>query len=365
MAILYYYTTAETMKYILTQGDIFATHISYLNDSEEYVNGLRELRELFLDKKLGGIETQEYLSGDAYRETLKDIPEIYSISFSREADLLSQWYMYARESGVRLGMSFSQERQKFRIKQKEGEKEKEKQNGKDEKKPDRSVESVLKDVSYFTRIGMSTQEYENKTDAIVQMINDYAKEIGVENDLEANGIRLWKEIAPYIKNYEFRQEKEVRLIFNAATGGHGSGADLIEYRNANGVLVPYLDIYREEGWPVVEIMVGPGRNQERVFNSICHFVDNNFLRIPKVNEAESMRRFIGGMSSYQVKQNQIDEYCSEIERDVSEGKEIITYKGRIYDILSGAERGREYLDRNYYSDCGIIVRKSNAPYVFS
>ena len=47
MDLLYYYTTSETMKYILTQGDIFATHISYLNDSEEYINGLRELREIF------------------------------------------------------------------------------------------------------------------------------------------------------------------------------------------------------------------------------------------------------------------------------------------------------------------------------
>ena len=42
MDLLYYYTTSETMKYILTQGDIFATHISYLNDSEEYNNGLRK-----------------------------------------------------------------------------------------------------------------------------------------------------------------------------------------------------------------------------------------------------------------------------------------------------------------------------------
>ena len=66
MGLLYYYTTSETMKYILTQGDIFATHISYLNDSEEYINGLRELREIFERDDLGGRETLLFREGDAY-----------------------------------------------------------------------------------------------------------------------------------------------------------------------------------------------------------------------------------------------------------------------------------------------------------
>lgn len=363
MDILYYYTTAETMKYILTQGDIFATHISYMNDSEEYVNGLRELREVFSGERLGklcGTGIKEYLKGEAYEEALKDIPEIYSISFSKEADLLSQWYMYARESGVRLGMLFSGEKQIFQIKQKDAE---------DLKEPDNSMrpeEASLKNVHYFTRIGMSPKEYADETESIIQMVEEYAKELEVD-DFDANVLRLWKGVAPYIKNYEFRQEKEVRLVFNANISGRSKGdVDLIEYRNANGVLIPYLDVYSEKGWPVVEIMVGPGRNQERVFRSICHFVENNKLKVPKIDQKESMRSFMGAMYSYQVSQDQIEAYCDEIEKNVVEGKGIITYKSAAYEMLkkkTGHEM--EYLDRNYYSDCGIIVRKSNAPYVFS
>ncbi|MDE5590026.1 MAG: hypothetical protein K2J60_12970 [Acetatifactor sp.] len=104
MGILYYYTTAETMKYILTQGDIYATHISYLNDLEEYVNGLRELREIFANREQGDGKPANIINDDIYEEAIREIPQIYSISFSKEADLLSQWYMYARESGVRLGL---------------------------------------------------------------------------------------------------------------------------------------------------------------------------------------------------------------------------------------------------------------------
>ena len=359
MDLLYYYTTAETMKYILTQGDIFATHISYLNDLEEYVNGLRELREIFVDQAQGDGRTIAISNQRIYEEAIKEIPQIYSISFSKEADLLSQWYMYAKESGVRLGLSFDGKKQNFEIKKKA-----------DKDGPKKSVESVLRNVHYFTRIGMPQEEYQNGKNSINKAIQEYADEIGIKREDDANDIRLWKEIAPYIKNYEFRQEQEVRLVFNAVTEDGNAvnkeDVDLIEYRNANGVLIPYIDVYRKEGWPVVEIMVGPGRNQSRVFSSICHFVDNNHLKIPEIDQKRNMHCFIKGMSSYQVKEDSIDTYCREIEETVANGQDILTYKGQIYDILKDKHgHEREYLDRNYYSNCGIIVRKSNAPYVFS
>ncbi len=360
MAILYYYTTAETMKYILTQGDIFATHINYLNDSEEYINGLREL-SVVMNSQVGG--GAELLTRSVYEEASKESPQIYSISFSKEADLLSQWYMYARESGVRLGLSFPRKKQKFEIKKKNSKK----------KELKREILSTLRDVRYFTRMGMPYSAYQKEETAIKKMIQEYEKEVGIQSDDDANAIRVWKEMAPYIKNYEFRQEKEVRLVFNAVVNGENSTngkkgdlGDLIEYRHANGVLIPYIDVYRKEGWPVVEIMVGPGRNQDRVFRSICHFVDYNTLKIPKINQKANMKRFIEGLFYWQVEENSIETYCREIEENVTDGQGILTYKGQIYDVLRNkGEYERNYLDRNFYSNCGIIVRKSNIPYVFS
>ncbi len=345
------------MKYILTQGDIFATHINYLNDSEEYINGLRELSAV-INSQIEGVLTQR-----DYEEALKEIPQIYSISFSKEADLLSQWYMYARESGVRLGLLFPNREQKFEIKKKNSKKEELK----------KEVPSTLRDVHYFTRIGMPYRLYQKEKDAIGNMIHEYTKEIGIQSDDDANVIRVWKEMAPYIKNYEFRQEKEVRLVFNAVVSDENNTSgkkenlgDLIEYRHANGVLIPYIDVYRKEGWPVVEIMVGPGRNQDRVFQSICHFVDYNTLKIPEISQRENMKQFIKRMSNWQVKESSIEAYCREVEKTVTDGQGILTYKGQIYDILQNkGEQEKNYLDRNFYSNCGIIVRKSNIPYVFS
>lgn len=43
MKDLYYYTKVETMRYILCDANIFATNIRYMNDSEEYANGLKRI----------------------------------------------------------------------------------------------------------------------------------------------------------------------------------------------------------------------------------------------------------------------------------------------------------------------------------
>ncbi len=42
--VLYYYTSVETMRFILENANIYATNLKYMNDAEEYSNGLKELR---------------------------------------------------------------------------------------------------------------------------------------------------------------------------------------------------------------------------------------------------------------------------------------------------------------------------------
>ena len=40
---MYYYTSTDTMCKILQKGDMFATNLNYMNDAQEYVNGLKEI----------------------------------------------------------------------------------------------------------------------------------------------------------------------------------------------------------------------------------------------------------------------------------------------------------------------------------
>lgn len=46
---MYYYTSTGTMCKILQNGNMFATNLNYMNDAQEYVNGLKEIRTLCLD----------------------------------------------------------------------------------------------------------------------------------------------------------------------------------------------------------------------------------------------------------------------------------------------------------------------------
>lgn len=47
---MYYYTSTDTMCKILQNGNMFATNLNYMNDAQEYVNGLKEIRTLCLDE---------------------------------------------------------------------------------------------------------------------------------------------------------------------------------------------------------------------------------------------------------------------------------------------------------------------------
>ena len=360
---LYYYTTTETMSFILKKGDIFATNISYLNDSEEYINGLKELRELLCGDKADRYvqSAQNHLAeADAYREALKKAHDIYSISFSQEKDLLSQWYMYAKESGVRLKMDMA-DNEELDVKVLEKEEE--------DKGPSLSLQSKCKKVHYYTRIGMEEDEYEKESEEIIKGIEQFG-DVKSRADVAASISAIWSGYAPYIKNYEFRQEKEVRLIFQGVSAK--GKKPLVQYRNAKGVLIPYLDIYLDSGWPVTEIMVGPGRNQHSVYTSICHFVEHtDGIKVAAIDAKKSADEFVSGLGQYQI----LKQDCKKIPEDVDRGcSPISNRRDVLYEVLEQYMNNekdekkvslvQEYLARNTYTSKNIIVRKSNVPYEF-
>lgn len=93
---LYYYTRVETMRYILMNANIFATNIKYMNDSEEYANGLKELYKIYESHSDGKLVSSEKIEA----ELEKDIP-IYSISFSgQEIYLVSGLCMQVNQVSV-------------------------------------------------------------------------------------------------------------------------------------------------------------------------------------------------------------------------------------------------------------------------
>lgn len=188
---LYYYTTSDTMRFILTKGDIFATNLKYMNDGEEYTNGLSELRTVLNETYRGKGEIEEA----AYRDAINRQPKVYSISFSRERDLLSQWSMYAKESGVSLMMDFARDKDRvvYEIPRN------------DSKADAKEVRTVPHKVYYLTRQAMKEGEYRKVSEEIIA---DIGKEKTVVRNALLEDIHdgidaIWRELAPYVKRKEF------------------------------------------------------------------------------------------------------------------------------------------------------------------
>lgn len=352
---LYYYTTTETMKLIVTGGNIYATNVGYLNDSDEYINGLREIKGLLENAGRFGFpdlqkRAEELSIEKQYSRVKEGSSNIYSISFSKARDLLSQWHMYAKESGVQIKMIFNDDKSYNYFKDKDGKKE-------DELKK--------RQVNYLTKIGMPSGEYFDEGKNVLREFERQMNQNGGNADGEM--ISVWKMMAPFIKNYGFKQEEEVRAIFIS-----DETALQVGYRSDRGVLKPYLDIKMKKGWPVCGITVGPGRNQNQVFQSICHFLDHTKLAIDKVEDRKVVEDYFDGMKEYSLPEDIIEECKKEvIKLDPALIKMGVTYSEKIQETIPSFFSKKEdrliveeYMFNNYFCNKGIIVNKSKWPFEF-
>lgn len=343
---LYYYTNVETMRFILQGANIYATNLGYMNDAEEYANGVRELREIFNERKGKELITQAML-----QEVLENEITSYSISFSEARDLLSQWSMYAGESGVSLKMSFSGvEEYRAYTDKCDGFKER-------EKVPDAVT---IQKVYYCTKTAMEDKEYQKIADEIW-------KETGARiMDIDDEYPALWKRMAPFVKRAEFKAEAEHRLVFNIA---EWEKPFRIDYRNTQHVLKPYLDIECADGWPIHEIVVGPGFNQEVVFQSILHFLNHARLVVPKLDGLQYRERceeYFGLCGVFPKEAEEIWKECRN-RFDNAAANHYSNFKNIRHDMLKEVKADSAFLEqlrRRELTRDGIILSRSRIPYIF-
>lgn len=370
---LYYYTSTDTMQYILKNGDIFATNIRYMNDSEEYINGLKELKKLADNEELVAQWLKKYNRNDISVENVKETftdenlrinmqnMEYYSISFCGTNDLLSQWAIYAKEAGVSIKMNFEKSSYRFLTA------------GAEERKAEWNL--LPQKVHYFTYESMKNQRekyMENAFSVLEQLYPEVLKD-PVEGRNET-----WRYISTFVKRYDFYQEAESRLVFQPEQSVY---PPKVEYRNDKHVLKPYLDIECEEGWPIWEIMVGPGFNQQIVYNSIVHFAEHADIKNGIKTIKDYGKRVLNYFHPFKEELKKYDLYL-EIEKKLSDEQAFekmnledarITIGGRVKkicrDICECENKGwskelREYIEKNCFTICGIVISKSSIPYIF-
>lgn len=367
MSSLFYYTSVDTASKILDGGTMWATNIRYMNDSEELSNGLNEIEKYNGSNK----ENIKLCISELRKE--KCIMH-YTLSFSGHEDSLSQWSMYSKESGVSLEMDFGDEdlRLKYDLENYELE---------------NPQEAVIKHVIYCTSSsnGMPSNELSKTEEEISKMVEDYC---GNELASLPTIRESVAQCAALIKRYEFYQEDEYRVIFNLNNVDTTEKSPIF-YRTDANVLKSFIKVKCRNsgnvGWPVVSVMVGPGFNQDVVFNSLIFFLDNSDIHIAKITHNTYVQRAkkyllegvkkLTNKSGIQKLNDLINSYkwncCDGFEDPEFSSQMQIEVNLIAEKLMAEATNGayitldfKEYWDNNYFSRTSIVLKKSSIPYIF-
>lgn len=373
-AKLYYYTTTQTMYSILTSGVFWATNILYMNDSEEYVNGLREIRDILASSRTLAFRDTSVIDKLIHVQD----PHIFTLSFCTNEDLLSQWCVYARESGVNLELDLSLLETDpsglpkfFCLRDGKGAGEIE-------------AGAPLRPVIYFTRNAMleklSPAQVHKREAEIVERI----RALGIR-DGQNGAEEMLSELAAQIKRYEFSAEQEWRLLFNMTEHAGEYDKSPFFYREQDNILKPFIKVAASgrnkaaelpsSPWPVTAITVGPGYNQDQVFQSLRYFLNfgNYIRRNDQAFWTYALDLYMGKVAAR----------CRPLFKKRAELEQIInSYQTRARPPLSNANIMRqlasafkkdlvqkfpkctEVLGSIELTSDGIILQKSSIPYIY-
>lgn len=221
------------MSGAITECTMRASHIRFLNDSKEYLDGLQ-----WMQKKEG--HSFESMSDD-----------MYSISFCGEEDLLSQWKWYGKHSGIAISFDMTNIKYSYyKVALNE--------------LPDEDMNTKPLPVKY------TEADKEDYYRRIVEMCEDSQLNLG-SKDFRGNLF------IPFCKDESFQEEAESRLIFYDVDGKNvGIKPFEIEYVSSGNILKPTLNVMfraidKNKGI-VKRLTVGPGQDQDLIYNALIHIL---------------------------------------------------------------------------------------------
>lgn len=363
---LYHYTNVNAMQKILASDTLLATHIQYMNDWSEYQRGyqilLEQLKQLksIVQNREGLLDNEKWnlikekieelpekcpITAEEYNDFIIEqrrarmellLPEVYSVSFCGEADLLNQWTNYAKENGVCIEFDFHN----FVFQCPDVSEDIYNSFGREIIDKVRIYEGCRPVKIVYTENAMR--------DIIKKDIVSYLQEVPDKDKREIEE-SWWKEIGmvfsivPFFKHTAFAPENEIRLavrrlsvpldFINGNITGKLSGffEANIYYMERGNILIPRLKLQwkgvEQSGTkrtPVKSIIVGPGANQEMTYRSIIHFIEHSLNNVDNISMSERKRL------------------------EISEAVQLST---------TGMEPG-------FVTNKGIVVRKSGIPYIF-
>lgn len=207
---LFHYTDIGAVSSILRNKKFWLTHVEFLNDSEELHDGIKHIKECLLRmEKISGFELHEIKSlnfivsslGKLFDSQYEASP-IFTCSFSRSRNLLSQWRAYGNFALEFDRTTIESDFDLYECLYESNDKELEARR--------------LIDAIHHRFANLSDRSSDDEVDAALEKYFEIVYSVGK------------------FKNTHFSAEKEVRIV-------RGVDADSISYRAKSDYLVPYVE----------------------------------------------------------------------------------------------------------------------------
>ncbi|HDN1331679.1 TPA: DUF2971 domain-containing protein [Escherichia coli] len=257
---IYHYTDLNGLKGIIESGSLWATHFSFLNDSNELTHGMNCLENAL-----------QYLRDDFNPKTLKFIEQalthfrmhraahVYNLSFCLEPDLLSQWRGYGSSQGVCLEFDdeellASQELTHYQVFK----------NRVLYTKEDSTVEARNEILAFFRQPHVQAAI---NADVMHEMIQ---------------ATRLAHSLPPFFKNDGFKEEQEFRMVILPDSPFEG-----VNFRVNDSGLVPYLIIKAKDKLPLTNVRIGPRSNRAMMMDGISFLLQSRGYTSTRISFTET------------------------------------------------------------------------------
>ena len=273
--ILYHYTSIDGLLGILDKNVLWATQYRYLNDSTEF-KFARIIIESLSGSKYSVLTEDTISKAVAYFDIMNRIYDLYSCSFSKEGDLLSQWRSYCpKEGGFSLGFNYASLKEKWgdelfwcRYENSPNQEEDKTFDGPSEGFCKRVAE-ILNQPGYKNpqsnmRSGSNLYDLDSLPSNIKKLLDKHDM---LFNDNKLNELRRFTILSSLIKDSSFAEECESRYIELLLKEQIFEDIPVIKFRSKNGLLIPYKEIFFPAN-SITEIVVGPGINQSRNCNAL-------------------------------------------------------------------------------------------------
>ena len=264
-----------------------ASQLRFLNDSEEYVEGKKYYENFKIEFKK---QLAEYIGGTTVPDNkygaIKSLiksgedgkdgnQDIYSISFCGDGDLLSQWKYYGKNSGIAIEFDFNE------------------------------AKFVIGDLREDISLCGELDEYAFEVSPLkVAYTKDEKVRLFARSSLIRNLIDgkltvqepLGDIFIPYCKIVQFKEETESRMVFQPCNFCQDYvKKPIVGYTVSEGKIKPFIPItfFKENGNIIKSITVGPGINQNLIYNALIHiFHPEEFCFEEGIIEKESKQNKI-------------------------------------------------------------------------